>query len=119
MRDLKIGIKSWDESNKDTAQILGQLDKGIFPEQPIERVYFHDFKTLLRYITPKRLTLLEALHTSGAMSVNALAKLLKRSYANVHEDVKVLESVGLIERDERKHVCVPWDEIETTLKLAA
>ena len=56
---------------------------------------------------------------SGAMSVNALAKLLLRSYANVHEDVKTLEMVGLIERDEQKRVCVLWDEIETTLKLAA
>lgn len=119
MRDLKIEIKSREESNKETARIFGQFDKGVFPEQPIERVYFHDFKTLLRYITPKRLTLLEFLHTSGAMSVNALAKLLKRSYANVHEDVKALESVGLIERDEHKLVCVPWNEIETTLKLAA
>jgi predicted transcriptional regulator len=119
MRDLKVGIKSWDESNHETARILRQFDKGVFPKQPIERVYFHDFKTLLRYITPKRLTLLEALHTSGAMSVNALAKLLQRSYANVHEDIKALESVGLVERDDRKRVCVLWNEIETTLKLAA
>ena len=119
MIDLNIGIKSWDESNKETAAIFQQFDKGIFPTQPIERTSFHDFKTLLRYITPKRLVLLETLHTSGAMSVNALAKLLKRSYANVHEDVKTLELVGLIERDELKRVCVPWNEIETTLRLAA
>ncbi len=119
MRDLKIGIKSQKESNNEAREIFQQFDKGKFPDQPIERVYFHDFKTLLKYITPKRLTLLETLHTSGAMSVNALAKLLKRSYANVHEDVRVLESVGLIERDNIKRVCVLWDEIETTLKLAA
>lgn len=119
MRDLKIGIKSREEVNKETTRIFSQIDKGIFPEQPIERVYFNDFKTLLRYITPKRLILLETLHSSGAMSVNALAKLLKRSYANVHEDVKTLETVGLIERDNLKRVCVPWNEIETTFKLAA
>lgn len=119
MRDLKMGIKSREESNKETAGIFAQFDNGVFPEQPIERVYFHDFKTLLRYITPKRLILLETLHVSGAMSVNALAKLLKRSYANVHEDVKMLELAGLIERDGHKRVYVPWSEIETTLKLAA
>jgi predicted transcriptional regulator len=118
MRDLKIGIKPWEESNLEIATILENADNGIFPEQPVERVYFHDFKTLLRYITPKRLVLLEVLHASGAMSVNALAKLLKRSYANVHEDVKVLESVGLIERDSFKRIFVPWNEIDTTLKLA-
>ncbi|HEY5513878.1 MAG TPA: hypothetical protein VIK40_09575 [Geomonas sp.] len=43
---------------------------------------------------------------------------LKRSYKNVHGDVSVLETVGLIERDERKRVCVLWHEIETNLKLA-
>lgn len=118
MRDFKVGIKSWDESTKEAAEVFEQFDNGVFPEQPIERVYFHDFKTLLQYITPKRLVLLEMLHASGAMSVNALAKLLKRSYANVHEDVRVLEFVGLIERDSLKRVCVPWDEIDTTLKLA-
>ncbi|NVN98909.1 MAG: helix-turn-helix domain-containing protein [Geobacteraceae bacterium] len=118
MRDLKIGIKPLAESNKEMAALFDQFDKGVFPEQPIERVYFHDFKTLLQYITPKRLVLLEVLHATGAMSVNALAKLLKRSYANVHEDVRVLESVGLIERDSFKRICVPWNEIDTTLKLA-
>jgi predicted transcriptional regulator len=119
MRDLKIGIKSWGESNRETTDIMRSFDSGILPDQPIERVYFHNFKTLLRYITPKRLVLLEELHKSGAMSVNALAKLLQRSYANVHEDVKGLEAVGLIERDAQRRVCVPWSEIETTLKLAA
>jgi len=118
MRDLKIGIKSWEEADKETSAILRKFAQGIFPEQPIERVYFHDFKTLLRYITPKRLVLLEELHKAGPMSVNGLAKLLKRSYKNVYDDVQVLETVGLIERDERKRVCVPWHEIETTLKLA-
>lgn len=118
MRDLKIGIKSWEESNKETTDILRKFDQGIFPEQPIERVFLHDFKTLLRYITPKRLVLLEELHKAGPMSVNALAKLLSRSYKNVYDDVSALESVGLIERDERKRVCVPWHEIETTLRLA-
>ena len=119
MRDFKVSIKSFDESMKEAINCVQLFDQGVFPEKPIERVYFHDFKTLLRYITPKRLVLLETLHTSGAMSVNALAKLLQRSYANVHEDVKTLELVGLIESDDLKRVCVPWNEIETTLKLAA
>jgi predicted transcriptional regulator len=118
MRDLKIGIKSWEESNSETAELLRKFDQGIFPDQPVERVYFHDFKTLLRYITPKRLVLLEELHKSGPMSVNALAKLLKRSYKNVYDDVAALEGVGLIDRDDKKRVCVLWHEIETKLKLA-
>jgi predicted transcriptional regulator len=119
MRDFKVGMKSMDDSMNEALELAEQFDQGIFPEQPVERVYFHDFKTLLRYITPKRLVLLEILHQSGSMSVNALAKLLKRSYKNVYDDVKALEFAGLIERDAQKHVTVPWNEIETTLKLAA
>lgn len=119
MRNFKVEVKSFDKSMIEAIECAQQFDEGIFPDQPIERVYFHDFKTLLRYITPKRLVLLETLHRSGAMSVNALSKLLQRSYANVHEDVKTLELVGLIERDDLKRVCVPWNKIETTLKLAA
>ena len=42
-----------------------RFDQGIFLEQPIERVYFDDFKTLLRYITPKRLVLSEELHKAA------------------------------------------------------
>ena len=119
MKDLKIGIKSWEESTKETSDMLRKFDQGIFPEQAIERVYFHDFKTLLRYLTPKRLVLLEELHKAGPMSVLALAKLLRRSYKNVYDDVSALVTAGLFERDERKRVCVPWHEIETTLKLRA
>ena len=52
------------------------------------------------------------------MSINALAKLLKRSYKNVYDDVMQLEKVGLVERDEHKRVSVPWHEIDATLKLA-
>jgi predicted transcriptional regulator len=118
MRDLQIGIKSWDDSSREAGDLLRGFDQGVFPERTVERVYFHDFKTLLRYITPKRLVLLEELHKNGPMSVNALAKLLKRSYKNVHDDVAALETVGLIERDEQRKVCVLWNEIETTLKLA-
>ena len=118
MRDLQISIKTWDDSSREASDLLRGFDQGVFPERTVERVYFHDFKTLLRYITPKRLVLLEELHKSGPMSVNALAKHLKRSYKNVHDDVAALETVGLIERDEQRKVCVLWNEIETTLKLA-
>jgi len=59
---LKIGIKSLEESSEETREILRNFDQGIFPEHSVERVYFNDFKTLLRYITPKRLLLFEKLH---------------------------------------------------------
>jgi predicted transcriptional regulator len=118
-RDLKIGVKGWDESMQEAIEIGRRIDAGFVPERPVERVYFADFKTLLQYITPRRLDLLTILHGHGATSINALAKLLGRSYKNVYDDVQILERVGLIEKDTKGRISVPWDEIETRLSLAA
>jgi predicted transcriptional regulator len=119
MRDYKVAIKSIEESNKETTELFRQFDNGIFPEQPIERVYFHDVKTFLKYITPRRLELLERLRQNGAMSVRALAKLLSRHYKNVYDDVKLLEQVGLVEKDAAGLYSVPWNEVSASFKLAA
>lgn len=118
-RDFKVAIIDEEGFNKEVMNILENAEKGIIPEIPVERVYFGDMKTFLRHITPKRLQLLEELHKSGPMRINDIAKILKRNYKNVHEDVSELEIVGLIEKDEQKRVYVPWNEIKTTLKLAA
>ena len=88
-------------------------------EQPIERVYFHDVKTFLKYITPKRFELLDNLHHNDASSVRGLAKLLNRHYKNVFDDVKLLELIGLVEKDEAGLYSVSWDEVSATFKLAA
>ena len=61
---------------------------------------FEDARTFSRHITPRRFDLLEELHRSGPICINALAKLLKRNYKNVHDDVTALECIGLIERGE-------------------
>jgi len=83
-----------------------------------ERVYFEDARTFFRHITPRRFDLLEELHRCGPISINALAKILQRNYKNVHDDVKALESIGLVERGEDGRYSVPWDEINTSFKLA-
>ena len=119
MRNFKVGIKSWEESSKEASALFEQFDNGIFPEQPVERVYFHDVKTFLKYITPKRFELLDNLHHTGATSVRALAKLLNRHYKNVFDDVKLLEQIGLVEKDEAGLYSVPWDEVSASFKLAA
>jgi predicted transcriptional regulator len=53
------------------------------------------------------------------MSIYALAKFLNRHYKNVHDDIKTLEQIGLVEKNEQGRYVVPWDEITTTAKLAA
>ena len=119
MRNFQVALKSVDEYFTEADHILRNADIGIFPEQPIEQVYFHEVKTFLRYITPKRFELLDNLHHNGASSVRALAKLLNRHYKNVFDDIKLLEQVGLVEKDEAGLYSVPWDEVSASFKLAA
>lgn len=118
-RDFKMGIKSRDEFLDELEALAGRIDRGDLPSPPSERIYFEDARTFFRHITPRRFDLLEELHRCGPMSINALAKLLKRNYKNVHDDVKALEKIGLIERGCDGRYCVPWDEISTSFRLAS
>ena len=117
-RDFKIGIKRRDEFFDELEGIAEGIDRGDVPVPASERVYFEDARTFFRHITPRRFDLLEELHRCGPISINALAKLLKRNYKNVHDDVKALESIALVERGEDGRYAVPWDEINTSFKLA-
>lgn len=59
------------------------------------------------------------MHHNDASSVRGLAKLLNRHYKNVFDDVKLLELIGLVEKDEAGLYSVSWDEVSATFKLAA
>ena len=118
-QDIKIGIKTDDEFFSEAREIARRLDTGWRPEQPVERLYFEDLPTLLKYLTPKRFELLNTLHTMGHISINALANTLRRQYRNVFDDVIILERLGLVEKDEENRFFVPWDEINATFRLAA
>lgn len=118
-RNFQVDIKSHDKVMAELKDLVRQIDKGDYPDKPFERVYFNDAKTFFRHITPRRFDLLEELHRQGEMSINALARLLKRNYKNVHDDVKALEEIGVIELQENGLYSVPWDEVRTSFKLAA
>ena len=48
--------------------------------------------------------------------MKALALALERNYKNVHNDVVVLESAGLLVREGRK-LSAPWDELRASVSL--
>lgn len=81
-------------------------------------VTFLDVQTMLETLSPKRLELLRFVHQNQVGSVRELAQALKRDYKNVHTDVTVLESAGLLMRQGRK-LSAPWDEVQATVSLGA
>jgi predicted transcriptional regulator len=83
------------------------------------RLTFESLPLLLRNLTPARWALLEDLKRHGPLSINQLARRLKRDYKNVHTDVSRLIELGLVDRGADQRVAVSWDIVTAELKLAA
>jgi predicted transcriptional regulator len=83
------------------------------------RLTFESLPLLLRNLTPARWALLEDLKRHGPLSINELARRLKRDYKNVHTDVTRLIELGLVNRGADQRVAVSWDIVTAEMKLAA
>jgi predicted transcriptional regulator len=63
-------------------------------------ISFPDYETLGRVITGARLELLCAIRIHKPKSIQELARVVKRNFKNVHQDVRLLADFGLIELQE-------------------
>ena len=62
----------------------------------MEIISFPDFETLGRVITGTRLELLASIREHKPESIQELARMVKRDFKNVYNDVKLLAQFGLI-----------------------
>ena len=118
-KNIRIEIKGERESAQDFVRAWRRSEKGMPPERPVERIYFEDLSALLRALTPRRLEALKTMHDKGPMSVRALAKDLGRDYKNVHKDMQEMERIGIVVRDKKGLLSVPWQSIIAEFSLAA
>jgi predicted transcriptional regulator len=120
-RDFKIEIKnqSIHEMGAEFIQVWQDAEKGKVPKTPIERVSFENLKALVQVLTPKRIEVLSVLHDKGPLAIRALAKLLHRDYKNVHQDIQILERIGLVEETREGLVAAPFNRIVAEIQLAA
>ena len=114
-----IGIKGTEEFFSDLKQDFAALDRGEAIPGPLHRIYFESAEALSRVITRQRQALLQTLHANGALSIRGLAALLQRDYKNVHQDVRILEESGLIERDAKNRIMAPYEKLNIELSLTA
>ena len=75
--------------------------------------------SLLLGLTPARWVLLEHLKREGPLSIDELARQLRRNYKNVHTDVSRLIEVGLVDRRDDQRMAVTWDVVTAEMRLAA
>ena len=117
-KNVKVEVKGIEESAMEAVRAWERAEQSLAPEEPMDRLYFESLETLLNVLTPRRLDLLKTLHETGPSSVRALARTSQRDYKNVHQDIRLLEKVGLIQRKEGK-VSAPWERIIAEIRLAA
>ena len=114
-----IGIKGPQEFLGELERDWVAIDRGVPAPEPVHRVYFESAEVLSKVVTRQRHNLLKVLHANGPLTIRALATLLQRDYKNVHQDVKILEESGMIERDSKNHVLAPYEKLTIELPLTA
>ena len=118
-RRLAIGVGSAKQAGEAFVKAWERAEKGLSPEEPVNRLHFTDTSTLFKHLSLKRFELLQCLRETGPLSIRKLSAELHRDYKNVHTDVKDLLYLGLIEETKDKLLSVPWDVIISELPLLA
>ncbi len=106
-----------EEAAARVADVWRRAERGE-PVEAEDNITFVSWSALASRMTDKRYELLRRLHREPATSIRALACELGWDFKRVHEDVKALEEVGLIEREGRL-LRADYDEIRTSIRLDA
>jgi predicted transcriptional regulator len=78
-------------------RVFSTIKKPTLKHPDTTIISFPDFETLGRVITGARLELLGAIRIHKPKSIQELARLVRRDFKNVHQDVRLLADFGLIE----------------------
>ncbi len=118
-KKIKITIKTLEESFKEFKDFARNLDKGIIKKQTPE-LSFVNFETFKRFLTQKRLELLSIIKSTKPKSINDLANKVQRDFKNVYEDIKILDTLGLIKMKKTNSGIMPivvYDELDLKIPL--
>jgi len=114
MRELTIRILDEDAAMQAMQQrFTNTMKEGDYAG---EFLTFESPTALFRAISPKRWELIVALQKLDIVSMRELSRQLKRDVHRVHDDVKALKELGIIDQSD-KGVKVPFDKIHTDFTL--
>jgi predicted transcriptional regulator len=116
MKEVKLHVENLDSFAHRSMDMARRLDRGV-RKQAQGHISFESMEGLLEVLTPNRWRLLRALRHSGPLSIRALARLLDRDYRGAHADVSLLIDAGLIERNDKGAIFVPWTRITAEMDL--
>jgi len=123
-KTLTIQIKSAGDALAGFRKTFKDVAGGRRPKKR-EGVYFTSIEAARTLLTPNRLALLRAVRSRRPGSMYELAKILDRDLKNVQDDLRLLETYGLVRmadatRPTNRRVRVPralFDEIELRIAI--
>jgi len=119
IKKIKITIKSLEDSFKESRKVAREIDRGIFKKHtPI--INFTDFKTYKKMLTEKRLELLSTIRFKKPETIKQLSIITQRDFKNVYDDVKMIETIGLLKLKKTNLGLMPvvlYDEIDIDIKI--
>ena len=96
MKTKTIVIKSREELNAETLAWARRADRGQ-KVQALKGEFFESLEAVRNFLTEKRLELWRTIRDRAPASLTDLAKLVRRDYKDVHQDVSILVEVGLVD----------------------
>lgn len=117
-KQLTVRVSSPEESLANFKDVYKRVERGEKINGPVDILSFENESELMKTLNPKRLRLLKILHLLGAVSIQQLAKELRRDYNNVQQDVKELNLLGVILESNEKYY-VPWEIIVIEISFCA
>jgi predicted transcriptional regulator len=114
MSEIKIRVESTERFFARARAVARRIDAG---DRDV-RAFGLSFTTpeqMFSLLTAKRWRLLGELRRHGPWSIRALAGALGRDYKAVHTDVTKLIDAGLIDRDGKGLISVPWTKISAEM----
>jgi predicted transcriptional regulator len=97
MKTVSFSVRPLSDVLDDFGETLEAVSKGRrIPKGPREEVGFTSLEAVRNFLTRERLLLMRTIRTRHPESLYALAKMVKRDFKNVQEDIRILERHGLV-----------------------
>lgn len=117
-KQLTVRVSSPEESLANFKDVYKRAERGEKITGPVDILSFENESELMKTFSPRRLRLLRILHLLGAVSIQQLAKELRRDYNNVQQDINELHLLRIIFESEEKYY-VPWEIIAIEISFCA
>ncbi len=97
VKKIKINLKSLEDVGKETIEVMRSVERGKKVAPKPHEIVFSDLMALRSFLTPKRLELIRLIRKHAPSSIAELARVAKRDFARVYQDVRMLAEAEIID----------------------